>query len=425
MYLSEYYLPTLKEIPASAEIISHQYMLRAGLIKQTASGIYSWLSLGLRVLRNIENIVRDEMNKAGAIEILMPCLQPASLWQESGRYNNYGKEMLRIKDRYKSDMLFSPTHEEMVTDLIRNTIKSYKDLPLCLYQIQWKFRDEIRPRYGVIRSREFLMKDAYNFDIDYQSAINSYNSMYKTYLKIFRRIGLTPIGVRADTGLMGGSLSHEFHILTSTGESTLYYDNKFFELLKNDDIENLRNIYAVTSDMYHPDTCPIIQEQLNISKGIEIGQIFYFSDKYSGPMNVKVTSHNKKNINIHMGSSGIGISRIIGAIIETFHDEKGIIWPEAIAPFKIGLINLQTKTSECIRIAEKIYRALKSDKVLYDDTEVSVGVKFSRMDLIGLPWQIIVGKKTANKNIVEVKNRINGEIKEMQIEEVINRFNTK
>ncbi|MDG7053070.1 MAG: proline--tRNA ligase [Wolbachia endosymbiont of Alcedoecus sp.] len=425
MRLSKYYLPTLKEIPAGAEIASHQHMLRAGLIKQTASGIYSWLSLGLRVLRNIEDIIRDEMNKAGAVEVLMPCVQPASLWRESGRYDDYGKEMLRIRDRHESDMLFGPTHEEVATDLIRGTVKSYRDLPLCLYQIQWKFRDEIRPRYGVMRGREFLMKDAYSFDIDYKSALNSYNSMYKTYIRIFKRMGLTPIGVKADTGPIGGNLSHEFHILASTGESTLYYDNKLSELLESEDIESLKSIYAVADDMHDLKTCPILQEQLSISKGIEIGHIFYFGDKYSKPMNAKVASHNGKNVNIHMGSYGIGVSRLVGAIIEAFHDDKGIIWPEAVAPFRIGLINLQTKTSECVEIANKIYKALKSDEVLYDDTEGSVGVKFARMDLIGLPWQIIVGKKAVSENIVEIKNRTTGEIEEMQIEEAINRFSAE
>ncbi|MGL9717184.1 MAG: proline--tRNA ligase [Wolbachia sp.] len=422
MRLSKYYLPTLKETPANAEIISHQYLLRAGLIKQTASGIYSWLPLGLSVLENIENIIKDEMNKAGAIEVLMPCVQPASLWRESGRYDDYGKEMLRIKDRHESDMLFGPTHEEVVTDLIRDTVKSYKNLPLCLYQIQWKFRDEVRPRYGVMRGREFLMKDAYSFDLDYESALNSYNLMYRTYIKIFKRMGLTPIGVRADTGPIGGNLSHEFHILASTGESILYYDNKFSELLESEDIESLKSIYAVADDMHDPKTCPIPQKQLNVSKGIEIGHIFYFGDKYSKPMNAKVTAQDGKNVNIHMGSYGIGVSRLIGAIIEAFHDDKGIIWPEAIAPFRIGLINLQTKVPET---ADRIYEALKSDKVLYDDTEGSVGVKFARMDLIGLPWQIIVGKKAVSENVVEVKNRATGEVKEIQIEEAINRFSVE
>ncbi|MGL9762649.1 MAG: proline--tRNA ligase [Wolbachia sp.] len=425
MRLSKYYLPTLKEIPAGTEIASHRYSLRASLIKQTASGIYSWLSLGLRVLRNIEDIIRDEMNKAGAIEVLMPCVQPASLWRESGRYDDYGKEMLRIKDRHESDMLFGPTHEEVAADLIRGTVKSYKDLPLCLYQIQWKFRDEVRPRYGVMRGREFLMKDAYSFDIDYENALNSYNLMYKTYIKIFKRMGLTPIGVRADTGPIGGNLSHEFHILASTGESTLYYDNKFSELLQSEDIKSLKSIYAVVDDMHDLKTCPIPQEQLSVSKSIEIGHIFYFGDKYSKPMNAKVTSHNGKNVNVHMGSYGIGVSRLVGAIIEVFHDDKGIIWPEAIAPFRIGLINLQTKISKCVEIADKIYKALKNDEVLYDDTEGSVGVKFAKMDLIGLPWQIIVEKKAASENIVEIKNMATGEIEEMQIEEAINRFNAE
>ncbi|MDR2831849.1 MAG: proline--tRNA ligase [Rickettsiales bacterium] len=425
MRLSQYYLPTLKEASAGTEIISHQYSLRAGLIKQTASGIYSWLPLSLLVLKNIENIIRDEMKKSGAIEVLMPCVQPASLWQESGRYDDYGKEMLRIKDRHQSDMLFGPTHEEVVTDLIRGMVKSYKSLPLCLYQIQWKFRDEIRPRFGVMRGREFLMKDAYSFDLDYESAISSYDLMYKTYIKIFKRMGLTPIGVRADTGPIGGNLSHEFHILANTGESTLYYDNKFSELLESEDVESLKSIYAVADDMHDPKTCPVPQEQLSISKGIEIGHIFYFGDKYSKTMNAKVTLQDGKNVNMHMGSYGIGVSRLVGAIIEAFHDDKGIVWPEAVAPFRIGLVNLQAKVTECVNTADKIYKALKSNEVLYDNTEESVGVKFARMDLIGLPWQIIVGKKAIDENTVEVKNRATGEVEEMQIERAINRFSTK
>ncbi|NUY39756.1 proline--tRNA ligase [Wolbachia endosymbiont of Litomosoides brasiliensis] len=425
MRLSQCYLSTLKEKPAHAKIISHQYSLRAGLIKQIASGIYTWLPLGLRVLRNIEDIIRDEMNKSGAIEVLMPCVQPAGLWRESGRYDNYGKEMLCIRDRHGEDMLFGPTHEEVATSLVRDMVKSYKNLPLYLYQIQWKFRDEVRPRYGVMRGREFLMKDAYSFDVDCESALNSYNLMYKTYIRIFKRMGLIPIAVRADTGPIGGNLSHEFHILASTGESILYYDNKFSELLESEDVESLKSIYAVADDMHDLKTCPIPQEQLNVSKGIEIGHIFYFGDKYSKPMNAKVAMRDRRNVNIHMGSYGIGVSRLVAAIIEAFHDDKGITWPEAVAPFRIGLINLQIKTAKCIEIANKIYGAFKSDKVLYDNTEESIGVKFARMDLIGLPWQIIVGKKAVSENIVEIKNRATGRMEEMQIEEAINLFNTK
>lgn len=422
MRLSKYYLPTLKETPTDAEIISNQYSIRAGLVKQTASGIYTWLPLGLRVLKNIESIIRDEMEKSGVIEVLMPCIQPARLWQESGRYDDYGEEMLRIIDRNQRSMLFGPTHEEVATDLIRNVVKSYKSLPLYLYQIQWKFRDEIRPRFGVMRGREFLMKDAYSFDVSYESARDSYNLMYKTYIKIFKRIGLTPIGVRAKTGQIGGNLSHEFHILANTGESTLYYDSKFMELLENEDIESLKSIYAVADDMHNPESCPIPKEQLKISKGIEIGHIFYFGDKYSKPMKANITFKDGKNINIHMGSYGIGVSRLVGAIIEAFHDNKGIIWPEAISPFKIGLINLQTREEKCQKIANKIYEALEGDEVLYDDSEESAGVKLSKMDLIGLQWQIIIGKKTVSESLVEVKNRATGEIRDMQVEEVINYF---
>lgn len=422
MRLSQYYLPTLKETPTDAEIISHQYSLRAGLVKQTASGIYTWLPLGLRVLKNIENIIRDEMEKSGAIEVLMPCVQPASLWQESGRYDDYGEEMLRISDRNQRSMLFGPTHEEVATDLIRNVVKSYKSLPLYLYQIQWKFRDEIRPRFGVMRGREFLMKDAYSFDVSYESARDSYNLMYKTYIKIFKRMGVIPIGVRAETGPIGGNLSHEFHILANTGESTLYYDSKFMELLENEDIESLKSIYAVADDMHNPESCPIPKEQLKIRKGIEIGHIFYFGDKYSKPMKANITFKDGTNINIHTGSYGIGVSRLVGAIIEVFHDNKGIIWPEAISPFRIGLINLQIREEKCQKIANAIYEALKGDEVLYDDSEESAGVKLSKMDLIGLPWQIIIGKKTVSENLVEVKNRATGEIRDMQVEEVINYF---
>jgi prolyl-tRNA synthetase len=374
------------------------------------------------VLKNIENIIRDEMEKSGAIEVLMPCVQPASLWQESGRYDDYGEEMLRISDRNQRSMLFGPTHEEVATDLIRNVVKSYKSLPLYLYQIQWKFRDEIRPRFGVMRGREFLMKDAYSFDVSYESARDSYNLMYKTYIKIFKRMGVIPIGVRAETGPIGGNLSHEFHILANTGESTLYYDSKFMELLENEDIESLKSIYAVADDMHNPESCPIPKEQLKISKGIEIGHIFYFGDKYSKPMKANITFKDGTNINIHMGSYGIGVSRLVGAIIEVFHDNKGIIWPEAISPFRIGLINLQIREEKCQKIANAIYEALKGDEVLYDDSEESAGVKLSKMDLIGLPWQIIIGKKTVSENLVEVKNRATGEIRDMQVEEVINYF---
>ena len=423
MRLSQYYLPTLKETPAQAQIISHQYSLRAGLIKQTSSGIYTWLPLGLRVLKNIENIIREEMNKSGAIEVLMPCIQPANLWKESGRYDHYGKEMLRIRDRHEDEMLFGPTHEEVATDLIRNIVKSYKSLPLCLYQIQWKFRDEIRPRFGVMRGREFLMKDAYSFDIDYESAINSYNSMYQSYIKIFKRMGLTPIGVRAETGPIGGNLSHEFHILANTGESTLYYDERFIEYLNNEDIENLKCVYAVADDMHNITDCPIPKEQVKISKGIEIGHIFYFGDKYSKPMKANILSKDNINVDIHMGSYGIGVSRLIGAIIEAFHDEKGIIWPEEVAPFKIGLINLQLK--DCQKVAEHIYENLEDHQILYDDSNESVGVKLSRMDLIGLPWQIILGKKTVNNSLIEVKNRSTGIVTHMTIEETLNFFKKK
>ncbi|GHM58515.1 MAG: proline--tRNA ligase [Candidatus Mesenet longicola] len=423
MRLSQYHLPALKENPSDAEIISHKYSLRVGLVKQVASGIYTWLPLGLKVLDKIKSIIKEEMNKSGALEVLMPCIQPASFWQESGRYDSYGDEMLHIKDRNERSMLFGPTHEEAVTDAIRGVIKSYKNLPLLLYQMQWKFRDEVRPRFGVMRSREFLMKDAYSFDKNQEDAEKSYDLMYKTYIKIFRRMGLTPIAVKAETGPIGGNLSHEFHILSETGEDTIYYDSRFSQLLESEDMQELRNIYAVSEGMYDPTKCPISFENLSKSKGIEVGHIFYFGDKYSSPMNAKISLESGQNVPIHMGSYGIGISRLVGAIIEAYHDDNGIKWPEAVAPFKIGLINLQIKDNSCTEAANYIYNNLPIDEVLYDETEDSAGVKFTRMDLIGLPWQIIIGKKFINDGLIEVKKRA-GEVKFMSVDAVIEHFSS-
>ncbi len=425
MRLSQYYLPTLKEVQSDASIISHQYSLRAGLIKQTVSGIYTWLPLGLRVLEKIKVVIKEEMDKSGAIEVLMPCIQPANLWQESGRYDDYGDEMLRIRDRHKRDMLFGPTHEEVVTDVVRNTIKSYKELPVCLYQMQWKFRDEIRPRFGIMRSREFLMKDAYSFNENEESAIQSYDLMYKTYIKIFKRIGLMPIAVKAETGPIGGKLSHEFHILAETGEDIIYYDNQFSKLLESENIKELQNIYAVSESMHNPKKCPISNEHLSISRGIEVGHIFYFGDKYSKPMNATISLKDGTNTPIHMGSYGIGVSRLVGAIIEAYHDEKGIIWPEAIAPFKVGLINLQVEDDQCVKIANYIYENIQNNEILYDETKDSAGVKFARMDLIGLPWQIIIGKKAINENLIEIKSRANGTKEFMSVDYIIERFKNK
>ena len=419
MKLSNYFLPTLKENPTDATIASHQLMIRAGMIRQTASGIYSWLPLGLKVLRNIENIVRDELNKSGALEILMPTIQPKELWIESGRYDDYGKEMLRIKDRHDRDILYGPTHEEVVTDLFRKNVTSYKDLPKNLYQIHWKFRDEIRPRFGVMRGREFLMKDSYSFDLDAVSARQTYDLMYTTYFKIFKRLGLKPIALRANTGAIGGDLSHEFHVLADTGESAIYYDKKFDELSAsaNFNIQEMQSVYAMADEMHDAANCPITADQLASRRGIEVGHIFNFGEKYSKAMEASVTGPAGDKIYPNMGSYGIGVSRLVGAIIEASHDANGIIWPEAVAPFQAILINLKAGDANCDKLCEEIYEKFRSRNVeiLYDDTKTSVGQKFSVADLIGIPMQVVVGPKGAAAGIVEVKNRASGEKKEVAI----------
>ncbi|WDM85681.1 proline--tRNA ligase [Ehrlichia sp. JZT12] len=423
MRLSSYYIPALKETPSDVSVISHVYSLRAGLIKQTASGIYSWLPLGLRVLKNIENIIKEEMNKSGALEILMPLIQPASLWKESGRYDDYGSEMLHIKDRNQRDMLFGPTHEEIVTDILRTTLTSHKNLPLILYQAQWKFRDELRPRYGIMRCREFLMKDAYSFDKDLNSAIESYNLMFKVYIKIFKRLGLIPIAVKADPGPIGGNLSHEFHVLANSGESTLYYDQDIIELMnENDiDIEKIKATYTAADDMHNPKTCSASPKNIKTSKGIEIGHIFYLGDKYSKPMNATFYENNKSTP-LQMGCYGIGISRLVGAIIEVFHDNKGITWPEQVAPFKFSLVNLYSSNNKCNLISESLHTQL-GDNVLYDDTEDSAGVKLSRTDLLGMPWQVIIGKSTVEQDLIEVRDRLNKNTFSISVEQFLKKFN--
>ncbi|MBQ4875123.1 MAG: proline--tRNA ligase [Rickettsiaceae bacterium H1] len=408
MKISNYYLPLTKELPAEASTISHKYSIKAGLIKKNAAGIYTWLPLGTKLISNIQSIVREEMNKAGNLEVIMPCIQSAEVWKKSGRYESYGREMLRIKDRHNKEMLFSPTNEEIITEITRNHIKSYKDLPKCLYQIQWKFRDEIRPRFGVMRGREFLMKDAYSFDLNKKNAIITYRNMYDTYVKIFKKIGLKPVAVKADTGPIGGDLSHEFHIFAETGESMIYYDKKLEEM--EDNFNELKEVYTAADDLHDQKNCPVPESNLKASKAIEVGHIFYFGTKYSEVMNAQVSNRDGKLNYIHMGSYGIGISRLIGAIIEANHDEKGIIWPESISPFKIGLINLHKESRE---IAEKIYKNL--DNALFDDTEDSSGVKFSRMDLIGLPQQIIISKKSLENNTVEIKHRKTGTLKTVSV----------
>jgi len=423
MKFSNFFSPTLKNIPVDAEIISHQLMIRAGMIKQASAGIYSWLPLGLIVLKKIEKIVREEQNLAGAIELLMPTIQSADLWVKSGRYEEYGKEMLRIQDRGDREMLYGPTNEELITDIFQSYISSYKDLPKNLYQIQWKFRDEIRPRFGVMRGREFLMKDNYSFDLTEEDAIISYDKMFKAYIKTFLRLGLTPISLRANTGPIGGNLSHEFQILAKTGESTLYYD-KDLETIDPETIDSkkLQSYYAAVDDLHDQSKCPIEKKQLKISKGIEVGHIFYFGTKYSEKLGAYVQNNKGKNIPVHMGSYGIGISRLVGAIIEAFHDAKGIKWPISVAPFHVTIINLMVNDDECKKAAEKLYENFIniSIETLYDDRDCSVGKKLSDNDLIGIPIQIIIGKRDIKDNLIEIKIRSTNESNKMSVDDGFN-----
>lgn len=424
MRLSRFFLPLIKENPAEAQIVSHRLMLRAGMIRQLSGGIYSWLPLGLRVLNNIADIVRDELNKAGINEILMPTIQPAELWKESGRYDAYGKEMLRITDRHDREMLYGPTNEEVVTAIFRDAVKSYKDLPTQLYHIQWKFRDEIRPRFGVMRGREFLMKDAYSFDIDKESALASYNLFYDTYLRTFARLGVAAVAVRAPTGAIGGDLSHEFHIVAETGESEIYYDAQL------DDVHSgkitmttaqMRELYAMEVEQHDPANCPVPRERLRKARGIEVGHIFNFGTKYTESMNAKVSGPDGQMVAPNCGSYGIGVSRLVGGIIEACHDENGIVWPETVAPFQVGLVNIRAKDGECVKVAENTYNLLQNAgvEVLYDDTDESAGKKFASMDLIGLPWQMVIGPRGVEAGTVELKNRKTGEKQEVSLESAL------
>ena len=438
MRLSQYFLPILKETPKEAEIVSHRLMLRAGMIRQQSSGIYSWLPLGLKVLNKISDIVREEQNRAGAIEILMPTIQSADLWRESGRYDDYGKEMLRITDRHDRDMLFGPTNEEMVTEMFRSYVRSYKALPLNLYHIQWKFRDEVRPRFGVMRSREFLMKDAYSFDLDEAGARAAYNRMFVAYLKTFKRLGIKVIPTRADTGPIGGDMSHEFILLAETGESEIFCDKTFLSMEVPDDetdfsdtaalakiVDQWTTPYSGTDEKHDEAIWADMPEQNKVTaRGIEVGHIFYFGTKYSESMNAKVMGADGKEHPVHMGSYGIGPSRLVAAIIEAFHDERGIQWPDSIAPFDIGLINMKPGDSACDEAAEKLYAALgdAGHDVLYDDTDTRAGAKFATMDLIGLPIQIIIGPRSVANGEVEVKIRATDERETMPIETAINRY---
>ncbi|HUK59264.1 MAG TPA: proline--tRNA ligase [Stellaceae bacterium] len=436
MRLSQYFLPLLKETPSEAQIASHRLMLRAGMIRQASAGIYTWLPLGFRVLRNVEQIVREEQDRAGAQELLMPTLQPAELWRESGRYDDYGKEMLRIKDRHERDMLYGPTNEELITDIFRNAIKSYRDLPKNLYHIQWKFRDEVRPRFGVMRGREFLMKDNYSFDIDKAGAIRSYFAMFVAYMKTFRRMGLTPIPVRADTGPIGGDLSHEFHIEADTGESGLYYDSDVSHLDENSidpaapDVEDyVRRWYAATDEKHDAAEfeARVPEARRRSSRGIEVGQVFYFGTKYSVPMGATVAGPGGAQVPVEMGSYGIGVSRLVGAIIESCHDDEGIVWPESVAPFRVGLINLRAADAKCRAAADALYGALAAAGIstLYDDREDSPGAKFAAMDLIGLPWQIVLGPRGLAAGTVELKERKSGERQELSAESALAKIGAK
>ncbi len=423
MLLSQFFLPLLKEKPSEAHIASHALMLRSGMIRQQAAGIYSWLPLGLKVLKNIEHIVRSNMNKVGCLEMLMPCIQPAELWAESGRLDSYGKEMLKFKDRHENTLIFGPTNEDMITDIFRNNIHSYKDLPKNLYHIQWKFRDEIRPRFGLMRGREFLMKDAYSFDLTSEEAMRTYHQMFAAYMATFRDLGLLAIPVVADTGPIGGDLSHEFHIIADTGESTIFYDKKF-EILGEDiagNIDLLKNMYAAAEEKHDPANCHVDKEDLLSSKAIEVGHIFYIGTKYSTSMNAYVTDSLGQRVPVEMSSYGIGISRLVAAIIESSHDERGIIWPKEVAPFKVSIINLNTKDMKCTNMASYIYAQLTEANIdtLYDDTDERPGSKFATHDLIGSPWQIIIGPKKAAEDIVELKHRATAEVEDLKANLVI------
>ncbi|MBV9551774.1 MAG: proline--tRNA ligase [Alphaproteobacteria bacterium] len=435
MRLSQYFLPLLRENPAEAQIVSHRLMLRAGMIRQSSAGIYSWLPLGLRVLAKVEQIVREEQDRSGAQEILMPTIQPADLWRESGRYDDYGAEMLRIRDRHERDMLYGPTNEEVVTAIVRDAVRSYRDLPKNLYHIQWKFRDEVRPRFGVMRGREFLMKDAYSFDIDQAGAKHSYNKMMVAYLRTFARMGLKAIPMRADTGPIGGDLSHEFQILADTGESEVYCDKAWLDadVLAADvdydsDLEPFyrewTSRYAATDEMHDAATCPVPATELVTARGIEVGHIFYFGAKYSKPMGALASLADGSTVPLEMGSYGIGVSRLVGALIEANHDDSGIIWPEAVAPFRVGLVNLRAGDAKCVAAADDAYSKLRAAgaEVLYEDRDDSPGAKFATMDLLGLPWQLIVGPRGVAAGTLEVKNRRSGERQNLPAEAALNRL---
>ena len=438
MRLSRYFLPVLKETPSEAQIVSHRLMLRAGMIKQQAAGIYSWLPLGYKVLRRIEQIVHEEQQRAGHIPLLMPTLQSADLWRESGRYDDYGDEMLRITDRQKRDLLYGPTNEEVITDIFRSNVNSYKDLPLTLYQIQWKFRDEMRPRFGVMRGREFLMKDGYNFDLTEADALHAYNRHLVSYLRTYERMGLQAIPMRADSGPIGGEDTHEFLVLAETGESEVFYDSEITDLtfgdreIDYDDpaacravLDEFTSRYARTDETHDEAVfADVPEDRRKSARGIEVGQIFYFGTKYSEPMGATVVGPDGARTPVHMGSHGIGVSRLLGAIIEASHDERGIIWPEGVAPFHVGIVNLKQGDASTDSACEAIEGELRAQglDVLYDDRDERAGAKFATMDLIGLPWRVTVGPRGLASNKVELTSRRTGETVELSPQDAVARL---
>ncbi len=434
MRMSRYLLPTLRENPAEAEIVSHRLMLRAGMIRQSSAGIYSWLPMGFKVLEKIDAIVREEQDAMGCQQVLMPTIQPADLWRQSGRYDAYGPEMLRIRDRHDRDMLYGPTNEEQITEIFQASCRSYRDVPKLLYHIQWKFRDEVRPRFGIMRGREFLMKDAYSFDIDKEAARRSYNKFFISYLKTYARMGLKAIPMRAESGPIGGDMSHEFVVLADTGETQVFCHKKILEMSVPDDVDwdsdlqpmvdDWTTFYAAADDEHDPAKEGELGDDLVTARGIEVGHIFYFGTKYSDPFGATVTGPDGKDVAVEMGSYGIGVSRLVGAIIEASHDDDGIIWPEAVAPFKVGLINLKATDDACTAACDDLHRKLVAAgvEVLHDDRDDRAGAKFATMDLIGLPWQLIVGPRGLKAGIAELKNRKSGEREELSIESALARL---
>ena len=429
MRLTRSLLPTIKQTPAEAQIASHRLMLRAGLVRQVAAGIYAWLPAGWRVLRNIAQVVREEQDRVGAQELLMPTLQSADLWRSTGRDNAYGPEMLRLKDRHDRDLIYSPTNELLIADLLRQSVRSYRELPQILYHIQWKFRDETRPRFGVMRGREFLMKDGYSFDLNHAAAVRSYRIMMLAYLRTFRRLGVQAVPMAADTGPIGGDLSHEFHILAPTGESQVFYDAEVETIrIGADDVDHAdpeqldRFFAAVTAPYAATDEKHdlaawerVPAERRREGRGIEVGQIFNFGTLYSELVGLQVAGPDSAPISPNMGSYGIGVSRLVGALIEAHHDDAGIIWPDSVAPFRAAILNLKQGDAATGALCEQAYAAMPG-RALYDDREERAGVKFADADLMGHPWQVIVGPRAAAAGTVELKRRATGERQELTLD---------